>query len=330
MTYALQNGDNKHISEIEKELACCYCPSCYSNPAAKKGNQKIHNFAHYNVENEISLHMRAKKLLSELDQMEIPDLYLEFHKSNKAKELIFSHHPVTIFDVKLEKRIDNFIPDIIINTNEGVILIEIYVTHAVDERKIKSVKKSKLPMIEIDLSNKRELITVQGLYSILLEGLNNKKWVYHPKINEFVNKYINCSETLPIIQRGFASHVDHCPLNKRKYKGKPFANYIDDCLDCCFLIDVNEDEKASTILCSGKYMISTISDFELSLNERILKYSDTSNNENIMADELICSQCHSHLELKGNENEYSYVCKCGKLRFKAVYDENTGEIFVNL
>ncbi len=27
-------------------------------------------------------------------------------------------------------------------------------------------------------------------------------------------------------------HVDYCPLHIRDYKGKPYANYIDDCSIC--------------------------------------------------------------------------------------------------
>lgn len=40
---------------------------------------------------------------------------------------------------------------------------------------------------------------------------------------------------LPIIARGMAQHVDYCPLEMRNWEGKPYANFIDDCLNspCC-------------------------------------------------------------------------------------------------
>jgi len=35
-----------------------------------------------------------------------------------------------------------------------------------------------------------------------------------------------------IIHRGFAMHVDYCPIRSREWKGKPYANVIDDCTGC--------------------------------------------------------------------------------------------------
>jgi len=29
-------------------------------------------------------------------------------------------------------------------------------------------------------------------------------------------------------------HVDYCPLSVRNYKGKPYANFIDDCSSCSY------------------------------------------------------------------------------------------------
>lgn len=37
---------------------------------------------------------------------------------------------------------------------------------------------------------------------------------------------------LKIINRGFMMHVDYCPIGMREYKGKPYANFIDDCTSC--------------------------------------------------------------------------------------------------
>lgn len=37
----------------------------------------------------------------------------------------------------------------------------------------------------------------------------------------------------PIIHRGLAIHVDKCPIPARVWRGKPYANVIDDCLAGC-------------------------------------------------------------------------------------------------
>jgi hypothetical protein len=38
------------------------------------------------------------------------------------------------------------------------------------------------------------------------------------------------------------SHVDYCPISARNYYGKPYANLIDDCLNCEHLFDIENQE----------------------------------------------------------------------------------------
>lgn len=35
-----------------------------------------------------------------------------------------------------------------------------------------------------------------------------------------------------VTHRGLASHVDSCPLKKREWQGKPYANVMHDCSHC--------------------------------------------------------------------------------------------------
>lgn len=37
---------------------------------------------------------------------------------------------------------------------------------------------------------------------------------------------------MPIIQRGLALHVDDCPIRAREWRGKHYANVMDDCTGC--------------------------------------------------------------------------------------------------
>lgn len=50
-----------------------------------------------------------------------------------------------------------------------------------------------------------------------------------------------------ISQRRFALHVDSCPLPARKWKEKPYANFIDDCTVCKYFGNKYDADK--------KYMI---------------------------------------------------------------------------
>jgi hypothetical protein len=60
------------------------------------------------------------------------------------------------------------------------------------------------------------------------------------KLNEIKEKVTKTNLDRPpvrmaVVFRGMARHVDYCPLEMRIWKGKPYANFIDDCLysPCC-------------------------------------------------------------------------------------------------
>jgi len=60
-----------------------------------------------------------------------------------------------------------------------------------------------------------------------------------------------------MIRRGLATHIDGCPISARIYKGKSYANFIDDCLDCEYLLALSEnmgnfDHPDQFIICGGE------------------------------------------------------------------------------
>ena len=66
LPFGLKNGQIVEINEVEKGLACnCICPSCGSPLIARKGQKKIHHFAHYKADCkaalETAIHLAAKK-----------------------------------------------------------------------------------------------------------------------------------------------------------------------------------------------------------------------------------------------------------------------------
>lgn len=72
------------------------------------------------------------------------------------------------------------------------------------------------------------------------------------------NKAISLTDRKNVIQRGYANHVDYYPINSRVYRGKPYANVIDDCLYCEYCLQV--DDGLNTIYCSGNRKIKDIRD----------------------------------------------------------------------
>ena len=121
LRYAIKNSNLISIDEVEKGLACdCTCPACGSTLIARKGDIKVHHFAHYKADEcnrcvETSLHLLAKEILMEELVIKLPALYLDFGKQTyKKKELIFEEKSFEFDKVYMEKKIDDIVPDIIL------------------------------------------------------------------------------------------------------------------------------------------------------------------------------------------------------------------------
>jgi hypothetical protein len=160
LTYALHNNKLVHISDVESGLKCnCVCPSCGSALVARKGKKVMHHFAHYNTEEckygyQTSLHMAAKDIISKAKKLWIPAVYIDF--GYKPNELISEAIQIDVDDVVLEKRVDDIIPDIIVKCGGKEFIIEIFVTHSIDNDKLNKIAAKNISTIEIDLSKKRK------------------------------------------------------------------------------------------------------------------------------------------------------------------------------
>ena len=78
LEYGLLGDKLVHIDDVEQGLACnCICPHCKSQLVAKKGNQKINHFAHYNLADcnrggETALHTLAKNIIAQTRKVFVP------------------------------------------------------------------------------------------------------------------------------------------------------------------------------------------------------------------------------------------------------------------
>lgn len=60
------------------------------------------------------------------------------------------------------------------------VLIEVAVTHKVDEEKLRKVQHLDLPTLEIDLGAMGGRLTLDGLRKLVVDGLAGKRWLHHP------------------------------------------------------------------------------------------------------------------------------------------------------
>lgn len=176
LSYAL-NAEKRmvHIDTVKNGLECgCVCPSC-KEPLVAKNDGKIreHHFAHANGADcgtgyQTMIHLLAKDIIEEL---KIFPLFLN-GKYLSACEI----HK----EVSLVKEF-GIIPDILgftpVTDGPNIIgkipvIVEIYVTHKVDDEKAAIIKRQGIPAVEVDLSNV-EFTTREALIN---EIYNPKNW----------------------------------------------------------------------------------------------------------------------------------------------------------
>ena len=331
LIYALHDGNIVSINDVESGMKCgCVCPACGSPLIAKKGSKVMHHFSHHSQINceygyESSLHLAAKDILSQAKRIILPAVRLQFPGSGKEDILIREAQEIEIERVDLERRNDNVVPDVVIHAGGKRLFVEIFVTHRIDVAKLVKLRKANASTIEIDLSKMDKDISAEELSTILLSNSPEKKWAYNAVANKYFEQYLLVSDKREIINRHEAYQVPDCPIRKRVWHGKPYANFIDDCLECEYCISVPSNNE---ILCSGRQRISTLDDFHLSAEERKRRSDERMKEERLACiGKDICPRCGGKIVFR--DGKYGVFWSCSNYphcRFKLTVDQDTGEV----
>lgn len=196
------------ISESKKGLKCeCYCPGCGMKLQAKIGNgKKQRHFAHNNAScnalaaHQSALHMLAKEILEKERKICLPPLTVTLNEIpntdkyrrfiNKLPEELTVKKSTYIYcdRVVLEKKLSDIIPDVVIETKGRYCLVEVAVTHFIDEEKINKIKKIGLSVVEIDLSSLNEAnFSRDDIRKAIIDSTKFKKWIYNTKKQDAIN-----------------------------------------------------------------------------------------------------------------------------------------------
>lgn len=212
LTYGLKDDKLIPIDGVESGLKCgCICPYCKVKLIARKGQIKIHHFAHDRGADcgkayETALHLLAKEIIKESKTIILPECYpsKNYYADSKFK------HPqrvINFSDVELEKLIEQdeitIKPDALCISNDIELLVEFAVTHFVDYDKLNKIRKLNMNCIEVDISsielNKGKLIKA------IENVVENKKWVYNYQLEEEYKMFLetHITETIALINKAF-------------------------------------------------------------------------------------------------------------------------------
>ena len=251
--FGLKGGNLVHIDDVPRGLKCeCVCPACGGALIAQKGRIKAHHFAHAKGEDcaagyETALHLVAKDLLLERREVALPAVEVSFSSYRKPIE-IAPERVDSLESVQLERRVGEIIPDVLATVGGRKLLIEIRVTHTVDDLKLAKIRRLNLSTVEIDLSNSRSGLSLDELASHVIEPSPRKAWLYNTVAQHRHDNLVSSAKYLRKIRRGAAIHVDGCPLPARVWQGKAYVNIIDDCMDCRYAMTIGEN--ISSVTCA--------------------------------------------------------------------------------
>lgn len=200
--FGLKAGRMVRVEEVPKGLACgCVCPACghVLVAKAKHSRHRRPHFAHYRdadcrIGFETTVHKAAKQLIADRLHLYLPAWDGDLDMPNppvQQDDAGFCHlgrlvdYPavrVPLVTAYLERARGDYIPDVTARDAQGELLIEIRVSHAVDDLKRHRVQSEGVRMMEIDLSR---LTLAQALEPLVferevLENPANRSWISCP------------------------------------------------------------------------------------------------------------------------------------------------------
>lgn len=135
---------------------------------------------------ESALHLAVKKIIEESGRMYLPPLEVTVRRLRRpvAAERQWSEPAKTVaFDsVVLENRLGRIVPDVVAKIGAHSMLIEVVVTHPVNEDKLVMLETLGLPCLEINLSRSHGRVTLDELRRIVIDDLSAKRWLHHPRL----------------------------------------------------------------------------------------------------------------------------------------------------
>jgi hypothetical protein len=304
MIFALNDkGKIVAVDSVLNGIECnctCFCHTPGKKVLAKnKGKDRQRHFAHEdgsNIQPDAYLHELSKKILSFTGSIFIPNITLPLWIEGGVG--------FTNFNCKDEEKIDyyngvpehifaEFRPDLLMDCMDGrKLIVEIAVTHKVDDEKKQKIRREGIPAIEIDMS-KFDLLKQEDLENFLRKNTSCKEWIYAGfDTNNYSGTIIKHWSGRKITVRQDGQYEVKCPLGK-----KVFFRHESPCGPCEYYIgEPTHIDSEDTIYCIGDYKAN-------SLEEMILKMKATEKGE--------CPRCGSKLDVrKSSHNKEKRYRKC--------------------
>lgn len=199
--FGLKGGKLVEPTQVPNGKGCgCFCPAC-NKPLVAKQNAKTPHFAHSQDDNcakgfETAVHLAVKQIISDEMKVRLPAVVWKnpLPRAQETKRL-YTERTIELQSVALEQAIGDFKPDISVKSDGATYLVEVAVTHFIDDAKQEKINARKLPTIEIDVSELKGGFTLAELTALLFDNrCYPAEWKYHPTLEELDNEAIKAED----------------------------------------------------------------------------------------------------------------------------------------
>lgn len=188
LPFGVCDGAYIHISQVDRGLKCnCRCPGCEADLVAKKGDDTAHHFAHRaksdcTYQPETALHNYAKRLIARQLTFTSPDLQVVVRDNDYGfwVDESLPSKDYSVLSGAFEHGYREIVPDVQLETDAGLIFVEVAVTHFVDRDKRSKLRHYGIPTVEIDLSSIALDSSLEAIDHAILSNISLRKWAYHP------------------------------------------------------------------------------------------------------------------------------------------------------
>lgn len=191
--FGLRAGRLYEPLQVESGLRCgCTCPGCGAALVARHSpsGKVVSHFAHQPGADcatgfETAVHLAAKQLIADRGQVFLPVVRARVSavgpsgRTYSGNTLLSPAGLAALSRVRVEAAVGSIRPDLLVTNKSQDILVEIAVTHFVDDEKLARIEALELPALEIDLSELRE-VNFATLENALFTASQRSIWVWHP------------------------------------------------------------------------------------------------------------------------------------------------------
>lgn len=146
------------------------------------------------------LHYAVMMLLAESEHLRVPGWTAEAAATLPdgrvvRRKAVSDSNVLKVDQVNLEKRFGNIVPDVTCKAwpvDGGEVLwplfVEVTVTNHITDERFDRIREARVPTLEVDLSLTGGRIGKEGLRSLVIDGLEIKRWLFHPAQARRVNE----------------------------------------------------------------------------------------------------------------------------------------------